>query len=646
MADLAEAGGQPSAFAHAVVIDDNAARRMVLRGAHQAVMLGDLLVISDRTCHCCHILRCESWSTIGGPGSQPGRFHHPCGLAVHTSFPKHLYVCDYGNARIQSFVVEQNEQPPTAASEIIGEAQLRAPCAAAICASTGELLVADQTLCAVLAFGLESSGSATCRQLVRSGLQRCVGLAVDEGARLPELFVCDCERHCIEVYDVPSGEHRRTLDGAEAGGLAWHGKKRRGEERRLQSPFGCALLVYGAELVASTSACSAAAASAPEIGGLLPEASPRAAPPERLLAVSELDSRCVKFLDVRSGLVRHVQQLEDTPPPSAPLPRPPLDPLLLIAAAAGAAGDAQRRRQQQQQHHHQQQQHMGHIGKLLLLSALGPRRLLVCSRHRAKDFNCVHALEMPSELPTLEPEEEEQPVAATSPPPTLPPPTSPPSASPPPSTEPPSASTPAAPTAVVTKEDVHPLSPPSGLPFPSPPPPEFLLPPSLGVPAPSQPAAAAPPTPPPPPPSLPRCAASDAPPRAAHAPAWPLAPEPPRDQRVGADELVRQRVTRAAEHNHAEARGAEGRAAQSRPPPSPAPVQCDVCHLSAEKHVCGVRWADGRMGKLEGEVLCLPCHRRLLDDIAECAPRAPHRPCTPRTHRAPTAHPHSARISF
>ena len=35
------------------------------------------------------------------------------------------------------------------------------------------------------------------------------------------------------------------------------------------------------------------------------------------------------------------------------------------------------------------------------------------------------------------------------------------------------------------------------------------------------------------------------------------------------------------------------------------------------KHVSGVRWADGRLGRLEGERLCLLCHRRLLDDILE-----------------------------
>jgi hypothetical protein len=44
---------------------------------------------------------------------------------------------------------------------------------------------------------------------------------------------------------------------------------------------------------------------------------------------------------------------------------------------------------------------------------------------------------------------------------------------------------------------------------------------------------------------------------------------------------------------------------------------CDVCQRLVHKHVSGVRWADGRLGRLEGERLCLLCHRRLLDDILE-----------------------------
>jgi hypothetical protein len=46
-------------------------------------------------------------------------------------------------------------------------------------------------------------------------------------------------------------------------------------------------------------------------------------------------------------------------------------------------------------------------------------------------------------------------------------------------------------------------------------------------------------------------------------------------------------------------------------------VVCDVCQRLVLKHVSGVRWADGRLGRLEGERLCLLCHRRLLDDILE-----------------------------
>ena len=42
-----------------------------------------------------------------------------------------------------------------------------------------------------------------------------------------------------------------------------------------------------------------------------------------------------------------------------------------------------------------------------------------------------------------------------------------------------------------------------------------------------------------------------------------------------------------------------------------------MCQRLVLKHVSGVRWADGRIVRLEGERLCLLCHRRLLDDILE-----------------------------
>ena len=167
-------------------------------------------------------------ASVGGKGAGVGQLHGPCGICVGSADPSDvvggdrlLYVSEFHNNCVQVFDAATGLHV-----RMIGENLLRGPrgvCLGPILAGSEPI---DQLLYVVDSIGgsvqvFSTRSGAHVRKIEGAGANRlknpaglCLGssgiVAGDTADRL--LYVCDCDNSRIQVFDIDTGECKRTIE--------------------------------------------------------------------------------------------------------------------------------------------------------------------------------------------------------------------------------------------------------------------------------------------------------------------------------------------------------------------------------------------------------------------------------------------------